>query len=59
MKESRSVLAWEGRRPGGKREITKGHEETFGDVFSILSVVVFSWVYTYVRTHQTVLFKYV
>lgn len=49
---------------GGERQkegMTKGHEETFRvmDIFIILMVVMVSWVYTYVKTYQTVLFKYV
>lgn len=50
---------WKGEegREGG---ITKGHEKTFGgDRFIILIVVMISWLYTYVKTHQVLHFIYV
>lgn len=38
-------------------EITEGHEETFGVI--ILIVVMFSQLYTYIKTYHIVPFKYV
>lgn len=43
------------------RVITKDHEKLLGvmDSFIILTVVMVSYVYTYVKTHQLVHFKFV
>lgn len=44
-------MEWE--RKGGLGEITKVHKETFGVMakFTVLTVVMVSWIYTYVKTY--------
>lgn len=42
----------------GGREITNGHEDTFGDNVYVHYLVMVSWMYTYDKTHQIVYFKY-
>ena len=54
----RSVVIW-GEGVRRKRWITKGHEITIRviDMLNILTVVMVSWVYTYVKTNKTVHFN--
>ena len=63
MTENTSVIAWEWFGGHRKEEwTTKGHRDTFEGnkkMFIILTLVIYTWMYAYVKTHQIVHFKYV
>ena len=39
--------------------ITKGHQETSGDMIIVLTELMLSWLYTFVNTYPVVHLKYV
>lgn len=51
----------EGGALGWKRGLTKGHERSFvgDDMFAVLTMVMVSWVFTYVKAHQIIHAEYV